>query len=98
MPPLLPPLLHLAPGCVPLSQGNIVFNLVREADEHDGIAYSYPGLACFEAFKDTTGHESGQVSDIGHRELPQRPGRHGDIYPRWSHAAGRRCGVTLCGS
>ena len=35
VPPLLPPLLHLAPGCVPLSQGSSVFNLVREADERD---------------------------------------------------------------
>ena len=35
---LLPPLLHLAPGCVPLGQGSIVLDLVSQADKHDGIA------------------------------------------------------------
>jgi hypothetical protein len=35
VPPLLPPLLHLAPGCVPLGQGSIVLDLVSQADKHD---------------------------------------------------------------
>ena len=53
------PLLHLAPGCVPLGQGIIVLDLMRKAENCNGISYGYSGLVCFEALKGTTGHESG---------------------------------------
>jgi len=71
VPPLLPPRLYLAPGCVPLGQGSIVLDLVSQAQERDRVPGTHPGNACFDALVSAPERDGGQVPDAGHGKLPR---------------------------
>jgi hypothetical protein len=81
---LLPPLLHLAPGCVPLGQGSIVLDLVSEAEDRDRIPYGDDRGARLQALPAPPEREGGQIGGSGYRQLPRGTRRRDDIYPRWS--------------
>ena len=68
VPPLLPPLLHLVPGCVPLGQGNIVLDLVSQAQERDRVPGTYPGNAV--ALVSAPERDGGQVPTLGTASCP----------------------------
>ena len=65
-PQAVPPLFHLAPGCIPLSQSTIVFDFMSEAEDRDRIAHRDDRGARDQALPAQPEHEGGQVPEAGH--------------------------------